>query len=76
MGHLWALAHCYGCGKLFGFNPELVPSITPPGKAWEEREPICRPCVDRVNPRRIAGGLPAIVPPPGAYDPVDEEELP
>jgi hypothetical protein len=40
------------------------------------REPICRNCVERVNPQRIKNGLEPIVPLPDAYEPVDESELP
>lgn len=70
----WALAwgHCIGCAQVFGFNPVRVPSLT-----WNgQREPICAECVKRVNPTRIANGLPPIVPAPDAYEPVAESELP
>jgi hypothetical protein len=40
------------------------------------KEPICRECVEYVNPRRIANGLEPIVPAPDAYQPVEEGELP
>jgi len=39
------------------------------------REPICRDCVERVNPTRIAKGLEPIVPLPDAYDPIDERDI-
>jgi hypothetical protein len=48
-----------------------VPSITYNG----DRKPICRDCVTRVNPMRIANGLEPIVPFPDAYDACDESEL-
>jgi hypothetical protein len=63
---------CFGCGRVFGFNPVRVPSISIEG----ERKPICQACVDLANPRRIANGLPPIVPAPDAYDACDESELP
>lgn len=68
MGVMFAMAACCGCGRLFTFNPDLVPSVT----IRETREPICASCVEIVNPRRIANGLAPIVPLPGAYEPIDE----
>ena len=70
MGVVWAMSPCAGCGQLFSYNPLLVPSITIKGS----REPICHGCVVRVNPRRAANGLPPIVPLPGAYEPMPEEQ--
>ena len=67
MGYMLAMGCCFGCGRLFGFNPERVPSVKIDGI----NQPVCLDCVNRVNPKRIARGLPAIVPLPGAYD---EEE--
>ncbi len=71
MGYIHAFSACIGCGQPFFYNPVKVPSLTVRGT----REPICQTCVDRVNPRRIANGLPPIVPMPGAYDAADESEL-
>lgn len=71
-GWVFAVDHCIGCNKVFTFNPVRVPSLW-----WKgERRPICRACVDLINPRRIANGLPPIVPEPDAYDEVSESELP
>jgi hypothetical protein len=72
----YALAHgaCFGCGRIFGFNPLRVPSITSPKTGT--REPICQWCVDRANILRKTNGLAPIVPLPDAYDPIDESELP
>lgn len=72
MGFAFAMAPCFGCGRLFTFNPVRVPSIIVNGT----REPVCQICVDRVNPMRRANGLPEIVPLPDAYDECDESELP
>jgi hypothetical protein len=72
MGFALCHGHCIGCGQLFSFNPVRVPSITIKGT----REPVCRNCVERVNPVRIKNGLPPIVPLPDAYDACDESELP
>jgi len=65
MGYVQCIALCVGCKQLFAFNAERVPSITIDGV----KQPICRDCVARVNPRRIANGLEPIVPLPGAYEP-------
>jgi len=67
---VFVLGACLCCGRLFTFNPWRVPS-----HQWHgTREPICRDCVDRINPRRVANGLPPIVPLPGAYDPADDTD--
>jgi len=71
MGYVFLTAPCYGCGELFSFHPHRVPSIVIDGR----REPICADCVARANPKRIARGLPPIVPLPGAYEGCDEAEL-
>lgn len=71
MGYYFATSACFGCGKLFSYNPHRVPSIRHNG----ERRPICRTCVEIVNPRRIANGLPPIEPFPDAYEPIDEAEF-
>jgi hypothetical protein len=70
MGYVIAMGECFGCRRLFSFNPELVPSITPPGRT--EREPICQACVDRANPMRAKNGLPPIEVRRGAYEPAPE----
>jgi hypothetical protein len=71
MGYAFAHGDCYGCGRLFSFNPLRVPSLPVDGV----RQPICEACVARANPLRVANGLPPIVPFPDAYEPVDENEL-
>lgn len=64
-------ASCFGCKRLFGFNPHSVPSILHNGT----REPICATCVARVNPMRRANGLPEIVPAPDAYEAIESSQL-
>jgi hypothetical protein len=64
-GYMIAMGACIGCGRVFQYNPERVPSITIKGT----REPICRACVDYVNPLRAENGLAPIVPMLGAYEP-------
>ena len=73
MAYMFCTAACFGCGCLFTFNPELVPSISvnavgQPDPAGH-REPVCRNCIERANPRRIANGLEPIYAPAGAYEP-------
>lgn len=58
---------CYGCGEMFQYNAEAVPSLLVDGV----RQPICRKCVDRANPIRVKNGLEPIVPLPDAYEPQD-----
>jgi len=53
---------------MFTFNPDLVPSIRVTGF----REPVCRSCVEEVNPVRVAKGLDPIQILPGAYDPTED----
>jgi hypothetical protein len=71
MGYVYATSECFGCKKVFNYNPVKVPSIRIDGV----REPVCAACIERANPRRIANGLEPVVPLPGAYDPCLEEEL-
>lgn len=71
MGFAFVMASCCGCGQPFTFHPNLVPSITIEGA----RRPICRACVNLVNPQRIKNGLEPIRPLPGAYEAADESEI-
>ena len=71
MGYALAFGPCIGCGRVFGFNPHAVPSVVVQG----EREPVCRTCIERANPTRIANGLPPFSIRPDAYEPVEEGAL-
>lgn len=71
MGWAMALSNCIGCGVPFMFNPHKVPSIRVNGI----REPVCKGCVERANPARIANGLPPFTPAADAYEPLDESVL-
>lgn len=71
MGYYFCAGACYGCGRLFSFNPVRVPSITVEGT----RQPICIVCVERANPLRKKNGLPLIEPLPDAYEACEEGEL-
>jgi hypothetical protein len=70
MGCYFAVGRCICCGRHFAFHPERVPSLRVEGR----REPICKTCVETINPVRKASGLAEIVPLPGAYEPGSEEE--
>jgi hypothetical protein len=69
MGWMVAISACYGCGRAFSYNPDLVPSVVVDGV----RKSICPNCVEEANPRRIANGLEPIVPLPGAYEPMEAD---
>lgn len=71
MGYAQMFSPCANCGRLFGFNPHRVPSVRING----ERRPICKPCIEEINPIREAKGLPPAVVHSDAYEPVDEREL-
>lgn len=64
MGYYSGIGQCYGCGRMFSFNPEKVPSY--------QGEPICRDCIERVNEIRKDKGLPLWPILPGAYEPQAE----
>ncbi len=65
-----ALSPCGVCEAPFLFNPYLVPSFkddTSPTADTDPWRPICRTCVDRINPRRVKAGRKPIRVPAGAY---------
>ncbi len=72
MGYVMVISPCFGCGTTFSYHPHKVPSIRDNDNV---RQPICHRCIERVNPQRIANGLPPIVLQPGAYEAIDESEL-
>lgn len=49
-GYMIVMGPCFSCGRVFGFNAELVPSF--------QGEAICGTCMERVNEKRKEGGLP------------------
>jgi hypothetical protein len=57
---------------LFSYNPMRVPSIRDLNGV---RQPVCRDCVEQVNPMRQKNGLAPIVPAEDAYEPISEEEM-
>jgi hypothetical protein len=70
VGFVLCMSPCVVCRQAFTYHPHRVPSVTIHG----EREPICASCIEAVNVRRAANGLPPIVPLPGAYDSMAEGE--
>ncbi len=68
MGFISVYGGCISCGRAFTFSPTKVPSVIVKG----QREPICRFCVERANPARVAKGLAPIQILPGAYEGDDE----
>lgn len=70
-GYAIVMGPCAMCGAVFGFNPHKVPSIMVNGA----RVQVCEPCVNRWNAQRVAAGLEAIPPLPGAYEGLPEGEL-
>jgi hypothetical protein len=84
MAYLMAYGKCFGCGRIFGFNPDLVPALRvrwvpdpddPDGggdwvdDADADPQPLCGVCVTVANPQRTRNGLAPIPVPPGAYEP-------
>jgi len=80
-GAYFAAGPCAFCGRVFTFNPELVPSI--PANAWliaeivadggtppleSAKVPICADCLAKINRLREEHQLPRIVALPGAYE--------
>ncbi len=63
MGSMFVIGPCI-CGRLMTYNPNTVPSVRIKGK----REAVCRTCIERANPKRIANGLDPIVIQPDAYE--------
>lgn len=71
-----AMSPCFVCHRPFYFNPIAVPSMTPPGKTYREREPICEDCMTAINAKRATLDLPPIPVRPDAYEPLPAELLP
>jgi hypothetical protein len=68
MGFMIAIGRCVACGNTFAFNPNKVPSIRING----EKEPICRPCIERANALKREKGIPEFEIPKDAYAPEPE----
>lgn len=63
MGYMFVIGPCL-CGAPMTYNPNTVPSIRIDGV----RKAVCRSCVERANPKRIANGLEPIVIQADAYE--------
>ncbi len=70
MGYILVHGFCAQCHSPVAVNPNHCPSVMIDGK----REPVCRPCIEVVNPQRIANGLEPFVIHPDAYEPLNEYE--
>jgi hypothetical protein len=64
MDSLIALGPCVCCGRIFCFNPQLVPVVDNKAKT---REPVCRDCIELANRVLKRNGLQPIEISPGAY---------
>jgi hypothetical protein len=73
MGYVYVTSACFGCGQIFSYHPNHVPSIRDPRTG--KREPICRACVERANPLRIKNGLEPIRLKRDAYEACPEEDV-
>jgi hypothetical protein len=65
VGYMTAIGPCISCGRIFSFNPDLVPSST---AITGQREPVCEGCMKIINEKRKAMGLEPFEILPGAYD--------
>lgn len=73
MGYALLICNCCNCGAKVQCNPLIVPSLMVSGK----KEPLCKTCADKWNEiHRTSKGLEPIPIQPGAYDWVNEHELP
>lgn len=71
-GYILAHSACLTCGRVFSYNPHRVPSSA---AVTGEREPICKPCIDKINATRIERGDAPFPIHPAAYEPLPETEL-
>lgn len=72
----FAMSPCWSCGRVFTFNPNLVPSIpidldTGKVAAGGVRQPICRACAELANRYRAEHGLPLWSVSDAAYEPAE-----
>lgn len=71
-GYVFVTGDCFACRQLFTFSPTRVPSHRDEAGV---RQPICRSCIERANPKRIENGLEPVAILPGAYEATPEAEL-
>lgn len=65
MSVMFVMGPCICCGRIFSFNPDLVPSIY----VKDVREPVCAECMAAANAFRIARGEQPHAILDGAYEP-------
>lgn len=71
-GYVLAWSPCIACGRVFSYNPHRVPSSS---AVTGQREPICQPCMHRLNAKRKEMGLEPFQIHQDAYEPLPEEQL-
>lgn len=71
-GYVFVTSACLSCGRLFSYNPHLVPSSS---AITGKREPICPNCMGAINAKRRQMGLEPFPIMEGAYDAMPEEQL-
>lgn len=79
MGYALITGPCFVCGRTFGYNPHLVPSV-PIGADGKpavggQRQAICRTCAELANNHRRIAGLELFEVSDEAYGPFDEADL-
>ena len=72
MGYVTAMSPCVGCGRVFSYNPMLVPSCS---AVTGKREPICAECMAQANAKRKEMGLEPHPIAEDAYQAIPESEL-
>lgn len=69
MSYMFMLAECFRCGKMFGSNPDKVPSMK---DKQGTKQPLCAECVRFIQGFQREKGLPVWADPlDGAYEPVN-----
>lgn len=64
---MFCVGACYTCKRTMSFNPNLVPSLPRSVTSTGEKEPVCRSCIEKANPKRVERGLAPIEILEGAY---------
>ena len=72
MGYALGYGSCFSCRQPFSFNPVRVPSIRDHNN---ERQPVCKACVEAANTMRKIKGVALFAIPKDAYQACNEEEL-
>jgi hypothetical protein len=67
MGYLFVIGPCWGCKRVFTYNPVHVPSVNNDG--------VCSDCMAEINRQLVAKGHEAIEIHAEAYEPANENEV-